>query len=270
MMTAFHALRVTFLLVCMMAAGFGPAAAQGSDPIILTEPDAWSRGRSLSVTEGDTIRVRGVATHTSGIARVLINGVEAELRRDPAFPNLVDFSGVAIAAAGSTGATITLVPVSGTPVEQRFALEVAAAARPPMRPQPVRPPAQPSGGNPWRSFGLRGVGYGVLAAGGVALTMRTKTESSERCEQVGSGQDCFLRVEETPQYRSAGLALIGVAAAGFVIDAFMTSRRARADGIGSGQLREESDAGASVHLGLPEVVSTHGGRVEVALLRLRF
>lgn len=290
-MTVSHALNVMLAGLLLSAAAATPIAAQASDPIIVTEPDAWSRGLGLAATAGDSIRVRGVATHPAGVARIMINGADAELRRDPSFPNLVDFAGLVIASAGDAHVVIRLVPVTGEAVEHRYAVEVAAAAPaqrpvapgaqqpPPTQPPPTQPlprqplPTQPRAGadNPWRPFMLRSLGYGALAGGGAALATMMTTESSERCENIGNGQDCYLRVEERAANRSAGLGLVGIAAVAALADAVRTSRRASATRVSSTGSRGGNDSPSDqrVQLDAPEITSD-GARLDLALIRLRF
>jgi hypothetical protein len=224
------------LLIGLLAlCGFGrPVAAQS---IRVTEPAPWMNGRLLTVAFGDSVRVIGTVNHPGGVRHVLVNGRQVAVRAAPDFPGLFDFDHVIVVDSALREFSIAVVPPTGEPFAQRYAIEVTGvpAPRPTVppvtvvdppvreaRPDSVRQPIPLS--NPWKPFRVRGLLYAVAAGAGVGLSMMEKTDSAEVC-QAG---DCVIRRETKASYQSIGLGLAGVGVAGLIVDALMTSRRAKA------------------------------------------
>jgi hypothetical protein len=243
--------------------------AQGvaAQVIGIVEPVEWRDGRAHAFQAGRSLRIAGLASHPGGVANVLVNGQQARLQADPDFPDSYNFEYV-LAPENVTGeVVIVIVPRTGERFEQRYRVNMPAAAPPTRTETPQRQiePQIQQAGNPWGGFKVRGILYGVAAAGGLALTQLTKSETSEVCEQVQNGFDCFNRTETKPAYKGPGLALAGVAGVALVIDALLTSRKANSpvDGGDNG-----SENGA-FRIELPNLQpSPDGARLE--LLRIRF
>jgi hypothetical protein len=178
-----------------------PALLHGQRISIL-EPEAWRDLRSAPVELGQPLRVAGTATHPNGIARVVVNGVEATLT--PVGPTASRFVRVMPADSLAEQIVITLFPRTGDPFEQRYSLTLPTPVPPPTtavrNPANVQTPTPQVATNPWRGFTFRSIGYGAVAAGGLVL----------------SGDN-----------EGVGYALVGVAVTAFVIDLVVTSRKAK-------------------------------------------
>jgi hypothetical protein len=134
-------------------------------------------------------------------------------------------------------------------------------------PAAVSGKAAPVVADPWKPFAFRGVGYAVLAAGGLYLATRQASSTSEVCTSTAAGQDCFNRTETKKSSATLGLGLVGAAAIGGIVDGLLTSRRATA---ARSELRQgDAGSGAGMHLGRAGVApDAHGG--VAALVELRF
>jgi hypothetical protein len=252
---------VLLTLVCAAA-----GQAQTPDPVLrLTEPQEWRGGGTVTVAAGATVRVRGVASHPGGVARVLVAGQEATLRPDPEFPELVNFEAV-VEARQAGPVVMRIVPRTGQPFERQFPLQLSQAPAAPAA-RPATPERAQSLSNPWGGFRLRGALYAAAAVGGVVLAMKETTKTSESCRPVTGGIDCFLRTETSAPTQSAGFALVGVAVGGLILDAVLTSKRAR--GAAGGQGGGDDGAAASLRLEAP-ATEVAGDHVRVHWIRLRF
>jgi hypothetical protein len=245
------------------------ALAEGlvAQVIGIVEPVEWRDGRAHAFQAGRSLRIAGLASHPGGVTNVLVNGQQARLQADPDFPDSYNFEHV-LAPENVTGEiVIVIVPRTGERFEQRYRVNMPAA--PPPRTETPPRPAEPQiqqAGNPWGGFKVRGILYGVAAAGGLALTQLTKSETSEVCEQVQNGFDCFNRTETKPAYKGPGLALAGVAGVALVIDALLTSRKAKSPVDGG---PDDGSEGGAFRIELPNLQpSPEGARLE--LLRIRF
>jgi hypothetical protein len=211
-------------MVLMGLVGIGSASAQRAT-IIINEPVEWREQpfKPLRITDGRSVRIAGSVTHPSSVDRVLVNGKAALLVPDASTTDTWDFEVFLPPDSIGREVTIVIVPKTSQRVETRFpgtALNDTTHI--------------PNGGgtrNPWGGFRKRGALYGVLAAGGAYLAVKTTSESSVFCETVGGLQDCFERTENKAESRTIGLGLVGAAVAGLVIDGIITSGKA---GGGSG------------------------------------
>jgi hypothetical protein len=264
-----------FVLLALGSAGEAGAQA-GAPYLYISQPEEWRDGRSAIVPAGRSITIKGVAGHPSGVLRVLVNGEEAVMQQDPEYPDLYNFEKVVTAADTARVVVIRIVPRTSEPFERRYSVEPPAGrgmAVPPRdsaaRPRATPPPPPAGAGeqlpNPWRGYRMRGIAYGLAAAGGAALTVVKKSETSEICEQRPAGSDCFFRTEESPAYQAPGLALIGGAVLAAVVDGLMTSRRAAAAARTSGR----DDGGGGARLEYP-TLSPRGEKLVLEFVRLRF
>jgi len=114
------------------------AADEAGMTVLLQEPAAWRLGRTQPVTlpEGDTLVVRGLARDTAGVASVSIDGVTAARADEPA-PNL-RFTGrvVGTRSSGSSQVTIRVRTADGREIQREY----------PVSHVPARP--DPAGGAP--------------------------------------------------------------------------------------------------------------------------
>jgi hypothetical protein len=262
-----------------------PLAAQ--DPYVkISEPAEWRDGKQFVVPAGRAIRVIGIAFHPSRIREVLINGVAAVIEADPP---LIRFEHVMTADSQPRSVSIVIVPESSQRFEVRYSMSPPAAPAPvaaPPQPQP-QPPPQPQpqpptrtqpqppprqepppaesrvSGNPWGGFKLRGVLYGLAAAGGAVMGMATTSSDAEVCRATGGLQDCFTRTTKEPSF-PAGMAIAGGVVAIAAIDYLMTSKRA-----GSAS-RSSAAADRRAQLTLDVAASPADGRVTLNFLRVRF
>jgi hypothetical protein len=253
-----HALlpvRARFSLLLLAAALLmpAPASSQAGRPyLLISQPEEWRDGRPAIVPAGRSVTIRGVAGHPSGVLRVLVNGDEATMQQDPQYPDLYNFEKVITAGAEPLQVMISIVPRNSERHDRTYSIQ------PPGGNRALPPPAMPTGGseqlpNPWSGFRKRGLLYGIAAGGGVVLALRKQSSTSEVCEQTPGGSDCFSRTEEEPATLVPGLALIGGAALGFIIDGMVTSRKAA-------RIRSTGgDDGASARLE-PPTLSQRGDR----------
>jgi hypothetical protein len=263
---------VTAFLLCGAAFLPGRLAAQDAQPTLqIIEPAEWAEGRSITLAAGRSLTIRGLAGHPAGLLRVLVNGEEAALAPVPEMANLYNFEKVFTPADTARRITITVVPRQSA--QRSWPFEIAATGRtaaPQQQPPAATPRTVPAGQlplrDPWGSFRMRGIGYGVAAVGGAVLLTLRKSETSKVCGQTGAGFDCVLRTEESPAYFPIGAALIGAAVIGGATDALLTSRRARSAPAPAGGSRN-MEQGASLEA--PSVHVSHR-RVGIDWIRLRF
>jgi hypothetical protein len=202
-----------------------PADAQ-RPTISITEPVEWREQpfKPLQLVAGRSVRIAGSVTHPASVDRVLVNGKQALLVPDATTTDTWDFEVFLPPDSIGKEVTIIIVPKTSQRVENRFPGSPDA-----LQSMPVKQPevGEPRVGNPWSGFKKRGALYGVVAAGGAYLAVKTSEESSVVCRNVGTGRDCFDRVETKAGSRGVGLGLAGAAIAGFVIDAVITSGKAK-------------------------------------------
>ncbi|MGH7466796.1 MAG: hypothetical protein ACRENP_02315 [Longimicrobiales bacterium] len=196
--------------------------------ILITEPVEWKDGKPLVIRTGQSIRIAGTVSHPAGVLRVLVNGQEAFLQADRDYPDLFRFEKVVVADNSTREVVISIVPRTSQPYRRTYGLEGTGPTIEASRVDSVRSPVQPGPQrNPWKGFTLRAIGYAALGAGGAALTIMKKDETSEVCTPTGGGVDCVMRTEQKTPYRTVGLGLAGAAVAGLIIDAVITSGKAR-------------------------------------------
>jgi len=233
--------------------------------IRIVDPPQWRDSRPVIMQVRAAFRIAGFASHPGGIARVLVNGVPATLQADPDFPDSYSFERLIPGDSLNSTITISIEPRSGSAYVQTYTLELPAV-QPPAGNRPANPnqPAQVRrpGPNPWGGFKVRGILYGVAAIGGVVLSQLEKSETSEVCSQVSAGFDCFNRTRTYPAYQSVGFAAAGGAAAAFIIDAILTSKKAKSATGPTG-----NDGGFNVQ---PPALSSTGSAVKLDLVRIRF
>jgi hypothetical protein len=207
-------IRASFVLVSTLGLlRMGFAAAQASAQTIrITEPVEWRDNRAAPINPGQPVRIAGFVTHPGGVQRVLVNGEEAMVQVDRDFPDSFQFERVLPAANLPREITIRVVPRTGQPFEAKYAFQFPQLAPPP---------------NPWGGFRFRAIAYGAAVIAGAVLSTRTTSETAEVCEQQAAGLDCFNRTTTEPASKGVGLGLIGAGAAGLLIDALLTSGRAK-------------------------------------------
>lgn len=245
------------------------SAPAGAQVLRIVDPPQWRENQPHVMATAAPLRIAGFVSQPGGIARVLVNGVPATLEPDPNFPDSYNFERIVPVDGLAAEVTITVEPRSGESWSRTFRLELPGQRE--QRREAAQPPAartetpQRAGSNPWSGFTKRGILYGLVVAGGVVAAQMEKTSTSEVCEQAGGGLDCFLRTTTEPSYQTLGYAAAGVAVAALVIDAVMTSGKAK-------RMSSPSDDGASdsdLRLQWPSLSNTPSG-VQVELLRLRF
>ena len=199
--------------------------------IRITEPVEWRDNRPTTVSAGQPVRVAGFVTHPGGVQRVLVNGEEAAFEADKDFPDSFHFERLLTPGTLRREIVVRIVPRTGQPFESKFELILP-------QPLPGRSDVQPRGpSSPWKPFRLRALGYGALAAAGLGVSMMTKSETVEVCGNGPAGFDCVNRTTTKPSNQAVGLALLGVGAAGLVIDALVTSGKAKSAGSQQGYLQ---------------------------------
>jgi hypothetical protein len=109
----------------MALSGARPLSAQS---IILSNPEAWTQPRTLTIGVTDSVRVTGTALHPGGIAAVQVAGVSATLQRGD-FNTAVDFSISMQIPDTLTRVVIRVTPTSGSPYEEGFPVEFRPAVR---------------------------------------------------------------------------------------------------------------------------------------------
>ena len=226
---AANKLRYVFTLGLALLALSAVDRANAQRPnISITEPVEWRETpfKPLQLVAGRSVRIAGSVTHPASVDRVLVNGKQALLVPDASTTDTWDFEVFLPPDSIGKEVTIVIVPKTSQRVESRFPGS-------PDTTYPVKTAGgggdvgQPRVGNPWGGFKKRGALYGVLAAGGAYLAVKTSEESSVVCRNVGTGRDCFDRVETKAGSRGVGLGLVGAGIAGFVIDAVITSGKAK-------------------------------------------
>jgi hypothetical protein len=233
--------------------------------IRIVDPPQWRDNRPVTMQVRAAFRIAGFASHPGGIVRVLVNGVPATLQPDPEFPDSYSFERSIPIDSLTSRITISIEPRSGAAYVQTYTLELPAAQQPAGNRTPPRGSStqvQRPGPNPWGGFKIRGILYGVALVGGLAVSQLEKSETSEVCMQTGAGFDCFNRTRTTPSYQGIGFAAAGGAAAVFIIDAILTSKKAKSATGPTG----DNDG---FQIQAPAVSSTAEG-VRVDLLRIRF
>ena len=254
-------LRVLSLVVAVTAL---PAVAR-AQVIRIVDPPQWRDSRPVTMQARAAFRIAGFASHPGGISRVLVNGVAATLQADAEFPDSYSFERSIPVDSLTSTITISIEPRSGAAYVQTYTLELPAAQPPAGNRVPPRNPttqAQRVGPNPWGGFKIRGILYGVAVVGGLALSQLEKSETSEVCLQTGGGFDCFNRTTTSPSYQGLGFAAAGGAAAVFIIDAILTSKKAKSATGPTG----DNDG---FRLQTPALSSSAEG-VRLDLLRIRF
>jgi hypothetical protein len=213
------------LAITLLAASGAELQAQ---VILITEPVEWKDGKPLVIRPGQSIRVAGTVSHPAGVLRVTVNGQEALLQADKDYPDLFRFERILVPDNSTREVVIAIVPRTSQQYRRSYGLESTGPEPVAAGGDSVRAPVQPGvPRSPWKGYTIRGIGYGAVAAGGVALALMKKDETSEVCTPTGGGVDCVMRTEQTTPNRTLGLALVGAAAAGFILDAVITSGKAR-------------------------------------------
>jgi uncharacterized caspase-like protein len=112
------------------------ATPQGVEGIEILEPASWGAvgTRSIEIVPRSSLRVVGLASHASGIGKVLLDGVPASLTPQP--DGRVRFSGFVKVDEQTTSVEIVAVPMVGPPLTRSFG--IAPVARPPAGPAPER------------------------------------------------------------------------------------------------------------------------------------
>lgn len=246
----------------------GAAAAQS---ITIVDPPQWREEQVVVMETRTVLRIAGFVSHPDGVARVLVNGMEATLTPDPDFPDSFTFE-ISIPPDSLTpSVTIAVVPRTGDTMTRSFSIRMppppaAAAGQQAGGIRPAPETGQPSqgmaGGSPWSGFRTRGIFYAAAVAGGIVLLQRETSETAEVCRQVGGGQDCFLQTTTEPASKGLGLAVAGAGAGLLIIDAILTSRK----GGGSGPVGGNDDG---LRIEAPAITPTLS-RIRLDLLRLRF
>lgn len=265
--------RALRLAVFCFTAQIGLAAGSGASAqsITIVDPPQWREEQVVVMETRTVLRIAGFVSHPGGVARVRVNGLEATLRQDPDFPDSYTFEINIPPDSLKAAVTISVEPRTGEAMTRTFAIQMpppvgAARAGGPIRPAAAAGPGEPEQirgiANPWGGFKKRGILYGAAIAGGVVLSQLVTTETSEVCRTVGGGQDCFNQTRTEPSYQGLGLAAAGAGAGLLIIDAILTSRKAKSvSGPGS------DDAG--FHVEAPALTPTLN-RIRLDLLRLRF
>jgi len=248
--------------------GTGAAAAQS---ITIVDPPQWREQQVVVMETRTVLRIAGFVSHPNGVARVLVNGLEATLRPDPDFPDSFTFEINIPPDSLTPSVTISVEPRNGETMTRSFSIQMpptpGAAARQQagqLRPTPAagEPEQGPMGPNPWGGFKTRGIFYAAAVAGGIVLLQRESTETAEVCRQVGGGQDCFIQTTTEPASKGLGLAVAGAGAGLLVIDAILTSRKSG----GGGAVGSDADG---LRIEAPAITPTLS-RIRLDLIRLRF
>jgi hypothetical protein len=259
-------LRDTLLRAFTLAAVAGSVPAVARAQVIrIVDPPQWRDSRPVTMQVRAAFRIAGFASHPGGIARVLVNGVPATLQPDPEFPDSYSFERSIPVDSLTSTITISIEPRSGSAYVQTYTLELPAAPRPAGNATPPRgstTQVQRVGPSPWGGFKIRSILYGVALVGGLAASQLEKSETSEVCTQTGAGFDCFNRTTTSPSYQGIGFAAAGGAAAIFIIDAILTSKKSKSATGPTG----DNDG---LRIQAPAVSSTAEG-VRLELLRIRF
>lgn len=262
--------RFRLCLAVLFGLAFGTAAASAQS-ITIVDPPQWREEQVVVMETRAVLRVAGFVSHPNGVARVLVNGLEAMLSPDPDFPDSFTFEINVPPDSLTPEITISVVPRTGEAMTRSFELRVPprsgqAAGQPAAAIQPAAPSPESTqlrvGGNPWSGYRTRGILYGAAVIGGVVLMQLEKESTSEVCRAVGSGQDCFIQTRTEPSAKGVGLALAGAGAGLLIVDAILTSRKARTPARPAGE-----DDGFRIEA--PALTSTPR-QIRLDLIRLRF
>lgn len=258
-------------LGAMLALVLGAGAANAQS-ITIVDPPQWREEQVVVMETRTVLRIAGFVSHPGGVARVLVNGMQATLRPDPDFPDSFTFEISLPPDSLKPTVTISVEPRSGEAMTRSFTVRMPAAAGAARQQEgAIRPTAGRTdstqvirgGANPWSGFRTRGILYGAAVVGGIVLLQRTTSESAEVCRPVGSGQDCFIQTTTEPASKGLGLAVAGAGAGLLVIDAILTARKAKSpSGPGGGD-------NAGFRLEAP-ALSPSLDRIRLDLIRLRF
>jgi hypothetical protein len=248
------------------------AGAANAQSITIVDPPQWREEQVVVMETRTVLRIAGFVSHPSGVARVLVNGLEATLRPDPDFPDSFTFEISLPADSLKPTVMISVEPRTGEAMTRSFTVQMPPAANAggqgggAVRPTAGRTDSTQvirGGGSPWSGFRTRGIIYAAAVTGGIVLLQRETSESAEICRAVGSGQDCFIQTTTKPASKGLGLAVAGAGAGLLVIDAILTSRKPRSSAGPAGG----DNAGFRLE---PPALRPSLDRIRLDLIRLRF